>query len=305
MKRGPSLRLLLTSLMLACFVSGCSKEDRAASALAELGEAYSASELGLAKRLSEFTTQYEALAEKYAGTRAAVDAETWLITGTSAAEEEEASVELANLKEAYAESELSRTEKNEEFTSRYEALAGEFWGTEAALEAKFWLIRRAPRDARSATIGEATDAIFARYAESPHIKRLGDLMSSFSVEQREKYFGGLRENSPHAEVRAAVIYDLARYKKRYMRYGMVEDAPETREQVEADLNLLMEEYADLPTGGSTYGVMADALLNAYTDEELAIGQRAPEIIGVTADGKDIRLGQFLGRVVVIDFWGDW
>ena len=67
----------------------------------------------------------------------------------------------------------------------------------------------------------------------------------------------------------------------------------------------MDEYADVPKGEVTYGVMADALLNAYTDEELAIGQMAPEIVGVDADGRELRLSQFLGRVVVIDFWGDW
>jgi peroxiredoxin len=32
---------------------------------------------------------------------------------------------------------------------------------------------------------------------------------------------------------------------------------------------------------------------------------APEIIGVTADGEEIRLSDFRGRVVVLDFWGDW
>ena len=107
------------------------------------------------------------------------------------------------------------------------------------------------------------------------------------------------------EVRAAAIYDVARYIKRYMRYGMVEDTPENREAADADLQLLIDEYADVPKGGATYGVMADALLNAYAEEELAIGQPAPEILGVTADGEEIRLSQFLGRVVVIDFWGDW
>ncbi len=304
-RRTSRIRFPLGALLLSLVSSGCSKEERAASALAELGEAYTASELGSVDKFTEFTARYQELTERYSGTQAAMDAEKWLMTGTSAAEEEAASAELAALKEAYSESDLGRTEKNEEFTPKYQTLAEDYWGTDAALEAKFWVMRRAPRDERSATIGEDTDAIFERYGQSLHIKRLGELITNFSEEQREEYFGELRENSPHPEVRAAAIYDLARYIKRFMRYGMVEDSPENREKADSDLRLLMEEYADVPKGGVTYGVMADAVLNAYTDEDLAIGQPAPEIVGVTADGDEIRLSQFLGKVVVIDFWGDW
>ncbi len=41
------------------------------------------------------------------------------------------------------------------------------------------------------------------------------------------------------------------------------------------------------------------------EEELAIGKPAPEIIGANVDGEEMRLSDFLGKVVVIDFWGDW
>ena len=39
--------------------------------------------------------------------------------------------------------------------------------------------------------------------------------------------------------------------------------------------------------------------------DLAIGRPAPEIIGANVDGEEMRLSDFLGKVVVIDFWGDW
>ena len=44
---------------------------------------------------------------------------------------------------------------------------------------------------------------------------------------------------------------------------------EARAAVEADLQLLVDEYGDVPKGGSTYGEIAHAHLTAYTDEELA------------------------------------
>jgi len=51
--------------------------------------------------------------------------------------------------------------------------------------------------------------------------------------------------------------------------------------------------------------LAYAHLTAHSEEELAIGQPAPDIIGTTVDGEEIRLSDFLGKVTVIDFWGDW
>ena len=33
--------------------------------------------------------------------------------------------------------------------------------------------------------------------------------------------------------------------------------------------------------------------------------QAPELVGTDVDGKEIRLSQYRGRVVVLDFWGLW
>ena len=228
---------------------------------------------------------------------------------TACSQEEPAAAELAAIEAAYAESELDRTERDAEFAPQYEALVDEYWGTGAALEAKLWLMGRAVRDAgeeeQAATVTEYTDAIFERYARSPHIAKLAEMSYYYSEEQIDRYFGDLRENSPHADVRAAVIYNLAFRNKIDLTYGRVEATPENEAAVEAEFRLLLDEYGDVPLNNTTYGVMADAFLNAHSEEELAIGRKAPEIIGRTVDGEEIRLSDFLGKVTVIDFWGDW
>ncbi len=40
-------------------------------------------------------------------------------------------------------------------------------------------------------------------------------------------------------------------------------------------------------------------------ETLAIGQKAPEIVGADIDGNELKLSDYLGKVIVLDFWGDW
>jgi hypothetical protein len=36
-----------------------------------------------------------------------------------------------------------------------------------------------------------------------------------------------------------------------------------------------------------------------------VGQPAPEIVGEDIDGAPFKLSDFRGRVVVLNFWGDW
>ena len=36
-----------------------------------------------------------------------------------------------------------------------------------------------------------------------------------------------------------------------------------------------------------------------------VGQLAPEIEGADVDGRTFKLSDYRGKVVVLDFWGDW
>ena len=228
---------------------------------------------------------------------------------SACSKEEPAAAALAAIEAAYDESELERAEKLEEFAPQYEAMAAEFWGTEAALDAKIWLMTRGPRsdnkEERAVAIGEHTDAIFEEYARSPHMEKLGTKLSSYTEEQVEQYFGELRQNSPHASVRAAAIYYPARSALSKLRSMEEDEAAARQEEINVDLQILLDEYGDVAKGGSTYGEIANAHLTAYTAEELAVGQPAPEMVGLTPAGEEIRLTDFLGKVTVIDFWGDW
>jgi len=226
----------------------------------------------------------------------------------------------------------------ESFLPRFAALAQEHWGTGAGLEAKLWALSRADRpdmdaeaeereaaeEAREAKIAEEAEAILAEYGETPHMEKVVEFSYMLPDEMADEYLAQLRENSPHANVRAAAIYYPANRRLSQLRMkeqfpGLAEDegdaeAEETadpgedvdpRVAVNADLQLLIDEYGDVPMGGTTYGAVAYAHLTSHTAEELAIGQPAPEILGTNVDGEEMRLSDFKGKVVVIDFWGDW
>ena len=43
----------------------------------------------------------------------------------------------------------------------------------------------------------------------------------------------------------------------------------------------------------------------FAAKNLGIGKVAPEIIGKDVDGNEMKLSDYRGKVVVLDFWGDW
>ena len=40
-------------------------------------------------------------------------------------------------------------------------------------------------------------------------------------------------------------------------------------------------------------------------KNLSIGKVAPDIVGEDLDGTPMKLSDYRGKVVVLDFWGDW
>lgn len=75
-------------------------------------------------------------------------------------------------------------------------------------------------------------------------------------------------------------------------------------QYEALLDRVVKDYADVPDArGRTIGARAESTL--FELRNLAIGKVAPEIEGEDLDGVKFKLGDYRGKVVVLDFWGNW
>ncbi len=231
---------------------------------------------------------------------------------TGCSKEKVASEELEALQAEYstAMEDIETTEDYEgviaTFKSRYEELADTYWGTEAGFDAKLWLMGSGSigmeREDREAAQAEILDAIFAKYQRTEHMAKLASFYDSL-FEERQIY---LREESPHATVRAAMIYYVAQDADFQIAYGGNEvDRDAMMETRKANLQRLVDEYYDTPIGESTYGQTAERMQSAHDPAALAIGKKAPEIIGTNVDGEEMKLSDYLGKVVVIDFWGDW
>jgi thiol-disulfide isomerase/thioredoxin len=66
---------------------------------------------------------------------------------------------------------------------------------------------------------------------------------------------------------------------------------------------LQREYGDIELGNTSFGEMAKDEL--YMIKNLFPGCKSPEILGEDTTGKPMKLSDYKGKVVMLDFWGTW
>ena len=86
------------------------------------------------------------------------------------------------------------------------------------------------------------------------------------------------------------------------------DVQATQKQIEELYDRVAKEFADVKLyAGSkretTLGKLAAAELNEI--HNLAVGKTTPEIEGVDLDSVAFKLSDYRGKVVLLDFWGNW
>jgi hypothetical protein len=81
------------------------------------------------------------------------------------------------------------------------------------------------------------------------------------------------------------------------------DPASAMKEVESLLEKVQKEFADINSGRGTLGKSAASELNEMRN--LGVGKPSPEITGEDIDGKSFKLSDYRGKVVVVDFWGDW
>ena len=207
----------------------------------------------------------------------------------------DAAKELQSLLREEEASKAGHKEKYFEFRKRFERLAEAHAGTEEAVTARLWLLRNTWWHKEEGTMekraAEIADALLRDAPKSKQLAGIADCHYDFAPADLDRILQSLLDGSPHPEVRGAALHRMA-----------LRSPPERRKEL---LGRLKKEFADVPRRHSTLGELADALLSPHDPASLAVGKPAPEIAGRTADGKPMKLSDFKGKVVVLDFFGDW
>lgn len=176
---------------------------------------------------------------------------------------------------------------------------------EAATRALVWIVTY--WDGRSERGIQAFDELIEHRIDSEAIGDIAMATGFFSEERAEQALDRMIERSPHRSVqgRALLVRAEGRARKlEAMRRRGDEKSGEAEAELAALLRSVASDYADVRSSdGKTIGDAAERMLFAL--DRLAVGKQAPEIEGENGKGAAMKLSHYRGKVVLIDFWGDW
>ena len=129
--------------------------------------------------------------------------------------------------------------------------------------------------------------------------RLVEMRSRLSAKSVRPVLEKVLEVSPHDSVKAEALFTLA-------ASDFASEDPAAKKRGRERFADLAKRYGDLRRRGITpYREIAEAVASPHDPKDLAVGKPAPEIVGRDLDGREMKLSDFRGKVVVLDFWGDW
>lgn len=142
----------------------------------------------------------------------------------------------------------------------------------------------------------AFDRLVREHPASPSWTRLGHMLQSaeqsLGVERRDQVFEVLRR-SPVVDVRGWVV--LATHANTIEKAAL--DSAEYAAS-RTEIVAYTAQVSDAELRHALEGVVA-------LREKFGIGAQAPDIAGIDLDGNAFKLSDYRGKVLFLDFWGDW
>jgi hypothetical protein len=171
---------------------------------------------------------------------------------------------------------------------KFQAAAKEYAGTDDAVRFLTWLVFY-DRGGDAGTA--ATGTLIETHLESPEVGRFVGAVPYFTeqmgAENARSALDTVIEKNPDADVRATALIS---------RGNMTKESD--KDAARADYSKAAETAADPKVAARARGIVTEM-------DHLQIGMVAPDIEGEDLDGVAFKLSDYRGKVVVLDFWGDW
>jgi hypothetical protein len=174
----------------------------------------------------------------------------------------------------------------------------------------------------------ALEVLLRDYLTSDKLVTLAERLGNARDRETEKQLRLLIEKNPHRDVQGTATAALGRflknqaqtarrldqgdvreqiekfYGKEYVQGLLALNLPKIDKEVEQLFDLVSQKYADVKhERRGTLGKIAEGEL--FEIRNLAIGKVVPDIEDEDLDGKKFKLSDYRGKVVLLDFWGNW
>ena len=180
--------------------------------------------------------------------------------------------------------------------AKYAAAAKEFAGTEHAPRFLVWVLQNGLQFDKKAAF-EAFDTLSEHHANAPEIVRvvrmLGYMERMIGEEKVKAFRTKIEATNQSPDVKGWLALD---------KYGdtIKKAKTDSIEYKTARIALLAmaEKVSDKHLASELRGVIDER-------EKFGIGNVAPDIAGIDLDGVEFKLSDYKGKVIFLDFWGDW
>jgi thiol-disulfide isomerase/thioredoxin len=196
------------------------------------------------------------------------------------------------------------------YAEKYLQLAQKRRDTWVGMEALVRVLERC----RTEEIGPEAAPIRQRAAQmlerdhfpKPELSGVCIRFSRTPVPEGEKLLKEAVKRHPAREVRGlaglTLAVNLARAGNKERKSNPAK-AEKLMRQAEQELDQLLKDYGNVQVGRSSLGEIARHELDEV--RYLSEGSSAREIAGEDLNGRSLKLSDFQGKVVVLDFWADW
>jgi thiol-disulfide isomerase/thioredoxin len=161
---------------------------------------------------------------------------------------------------------------------------------------------------------KAVGVLEKEYVKVPGVKRLLPLLASVVAisadEASEKFVRAVLEKNPDRVTQARAAQALANaYERAVTLADQLKDDKEMRLGFEREYGKEAAEKVITKAEKTRQSQkdLARLLKERYADivPDLSVGGKAPEVIGRDLDGKEVKLSDLKGKVVVLDIWATW
>ena len=186
----------------------------------------------------------------------------------------------------------------QKFAGRFLELAETHPKDPAAFDALVWLVQNA-RDGLE--YNTALEILLRDHIQSEKLGAVCQMLPFSGSPNVEKMLREILEKNTNREVQGQAMFGLALHLKE--RGGRFSSGEPRAGEAEKLFDQVAEKFSGVKHWRGTLGDAAKGQLHEIRN--LAVAKVAPDIEGEDMDGVKFKLSDYRGKVVMIDFWGDW
>jgi hypothetical protein len=184
-----------------------------------------------------------------------------------------------------------------DYSPRFMKVAADYPDSKAAVDSLVWVVQMGNRIG-SRDIGPALKLLAENHVKDERLALLCRGLQRMITADVQAFLQVVIDRSPHRDARGIACFSLA-----YQMQKTAERTPGNQAIAEKLYQQVVDDYADVSYLRGNLGDRAAGAL--YATKNIGIGKVAPEIVAEDLDGVKFKLSDYRGKVVVLDFWGDW